>query len=109
MITLSHRPLTKKRFNASKKKFTSGFIAADALQVIQQYGFIECAAMINFLTMVSNNKLSRADCHWLYASIKNCLEVHDEVDSNQVAKNANYFDDLKLLAEELEFYLSVVS
>lgn len=106
-LSLSYRTLIKKRFYTAKSKLKSGFTSAEVLQVIQQYGFIECVNIINFLNMACEQQLSRADCYWLYVNIIKCLEVNGGLYGSQEAKDDAYFDELKFLAEELEFYLSV--
>ena len=77
------------------------------LSRLQYYGFIECGHALAFLHFVCHEeKLDKHAYRFLYGKISECLKNND----SGIYENADceeYFKDLRVLQEELEFVISI--
>lgn len=76
---------------------------------IKFYGFIECGDIFSFLNFVcSDEKLDVSALRYIHGNVSKCLMQHAS-DSVQYGLNDYqcYFQDLRLLKDELEFVISL--
>lgn len=80
---------------------------SNLLTLLQHYGFIECGNVMSFLEYVCDTEnLDRSAYNYIYAKICECLQNHNAGDYSG-CDDFLYFDNLKLLRDELEFILSI--
>lgn len=73
------------------------------------YGFIECGNIINFLNYVCEDEcLDMASFRFIHSRVSDCLNKHDTCAERYNNVDAvYYFQDLKVLKDELEFVISL--
>lgn len=80
---------------------------SNILSILQHYGFVECGNIMSFLEYVCDTEtLDRSAYSYIYAKISECLLIHDTGDYGD-CDDFYYFENLKLLRNELEFILAV--
>lgn len=76
------------------------------IQTIQFYGFVECAKMLRFLSvMVDGETLDVPSLQYLLANLNECIEMHAHGYTDD--KSLRYFNSLYKLREEIEFITSI--
>lgn len=73
---------------------------------LQFYGFVECAKMLRFLSVVVDTDfLDQPSLKYLLANINECIERNTKGYSNESA--LKYFNDLCILRDEIEYITSI--
>jgi len=73
---------------------------------LQFYGFVECAKMVRFLTLVvDSDVIDTPSFKYLLAVLNECIDRHAKgyTDKNSLT----YFDDLVKLRNEIEYITSI--
>lgn len=91
------------------KRFTYKLSRTNLLMRLKTYGFIECGNVINFLKYVCDDELLGIPAlRYIHSKIRECLKKH----TSDIERFGNvdclcYFQDLKVLKDELEFVISL--
>ncbi|MCP2124511.1 UNVERIFIED_ORG: hypothetical protein J2Y93_004669 [Pantoea agglomerans] len=76
------------------------------IEKIQFYGFIECAKMLRFLSVVVDTDfLDQPSLKYLLANINDCIDRHARGYSDE--NTMRYFNDLFILRDEIEYITSI--
>lgn len=91
------------------QKFIGKLSRSNIASRLKVYGFIECGKIINFLNHVCEDELlDMASFRFIHSKISDCLSNHD-IGSERYnsVDTVCYFQDLKVLKDELEFVISL--
>lgn len=76
------------------------------IERLQFYGFIECAKMLRFLTVVvDSDMMDIPSLKYLLANLNECIDRHARGYSDE--NSLKYFHDLFILRNEIEYIASI--
>lgn len=79
----------------------------EIIKVISFYGFVECAKMLRFLTLVvEDDNIDTPSFKYLYATLKECIEKHAHGYTDE--RQMEYFRPLYELRDKIEYVSSVL-
>lgn len=89
--------------------YCSKLTKSNILNRIRIYGFKQCADMYTFLSFVCDEEtLDLSSLRYIYGKVTECLSIHNPESGRD---NNNYplcyFQDLRVLKQELEFVISL--
>lgn len=63
------------------------------IDIVRNYGFIECADILFFLKYLNNEKIEQTSLSWISAKLNECLSNHDD--------GKDYFIELRKLRNDI--------
>lgn len=95
--------------NKSKKDFYSiirqRLTKRDITECLRFYGFVECAKMSNFLSVVVDDDIDIPSYRYLLACLNDCLHTHARAYKDEAS--LKYFRPLFKLRDEIDFITSI--
>lgn len=99
--------MLNKRIIKSYSSTINSLNKEDIIKVIGFYGFVECAKMLRFLTLVvEDDNIDTPSFKYLYATLKECIEKHAHYYTDE--RHMEYFRPLYELRDKIEYINSVL-